>query len=51
MMHSYPDISDGLARLTSTFTTIKWSLLGVETLLIIGALCILGYHWMKKSGN
>ena len=51
MMHSYPNFSDGLVRLSSACTTIKWSLLGLEVLLIIGALGILAYHRMKKSEN
>jgi hypothetical protein len=47
MLRKYPDVPDWLVRLSSCFTTIKWSLLGLEALMILGGLSLIAYYRMS----
>ena len=47
MIRRYPDFSDGLLRISSLCTTVKWSLLGLEALMILVGLCLIGYYRMS----
>ena len=49
MMRKYPDFSDGLVRISSCFTAAKWSLLGLEAVMVLGGLCLIGYY--RVSGK
>ncbi len=49
MLKGYPDISDRLATISSLFTSLKWSLLAVQTFIIAVALWLLTFYRMTKG--
>ena len=48
MLRTYPDFSDQLAYLSSSFTSLKWSLLAVETFIIGVALWLLTFYRITR---
>jgi len=48
MLKSYPDFSTNLATLSSTFTSVKWSLLAFETFIIGIALWLLTFYRISR---
>jgi hypothetical protein len=49
MLKSFPNFSDNVAWLSSLFTSLKWSLLAVETLIIGAAIWLLTFYRMWRG--
>ena len=49
MLKNYPDFTDGTVIVTSLFTSLKWSLLAVETFIIGAGLWLLTFYRMSKG--
>jgi hypothetical protein len=49
MLKSFPNFSDNVAWLSSLFTSLKWSLLVVETLIIAAAIWLLTFYRMSRG--
>jgi len=49
MLRSYPYFSDRVAVFTSALTTAKWTLVGIEGLVLIVGVCVLVYYRSAKG--
>ena len=49
MLKTYPDFSNGTVFITSTFTSLKWSLLAVQTFIIGAGLWLLTFYRMSRG--
>lgn len=49
LLHSYPDLPNGLVAWSSALTVTKWSMLGLEVVVIVTCLCILGYYRLSAK--
>lgn len=49
MMRKYPNVSDTLVNISSTFTLIKWGTLAVTTIVVIWGWGLLVYYKLKAS--
>ena len=49
MLKTFPDFSNNVAWLSSLFTSLKWSLLAVETLSIAAAIWLLTFYRMSRG--
>ncbi len=48
MLNTFPNFSDGLAMVSSLFTSLKWSLLALETFIIGVALWLLTFYRITR---
>lgn len=49
MMKIYPNVSDTLVNVSSTFTIVKWGTLGITTAVVLWGWSLLVYHKLRKS--
>ena len=49
LLKSFPDVSDNLINVSSMFTSLKWSLLAVETFIIGSALWLLTFYRISRG--
>ena len=49
MLKTFPDFSDGLAMMSSVFTSLKWSLIGAQAFVIGGAIWLLTFYKMTRG--
>lgn len=49
MMHDYPNVSDALVNISSTFTLIKWGTLAVTTAVVLWGWLLLVYYKLNRA--